>query len=131
MAQRCMGGIGGRRRDLVKERLWREHVSAWHSSGVGIRSYCQEHGLSASLFHWWRGELKRRDTETGMIREGGGKTRARGSVAEVRLMGEAPEREAGASLEVVLGNGRSIRVWDGFNAGTLAQLVSALECGPC
>ena len=48
-------------RSEVKERFWREQVSGWQSSGLGIRAYCQQHQLSEQSFHAWRRELARRD----------------------------------------------------------------------
>ena len=48
-------------RSEVKERFWREQVSGWQSSGLGIRAYCQQHQLSEQNFYAWRRELARRD----------------------------------------------------------------------
>lgn len=48
-------------RSEVKERFWREQLSGWQSSGLGIRAYCQQHQLSEQNFYAWRRELARRD----------------------------------------------------------------------
>jgi hypothetical protein len=46
------------RRDLGRERLWREAVAAWQSSGLNVRHYCQQLGLRETSFYYWRRELK-------------------------------------------------------------------------
>jgi len=53
--------MANRMRSEAKERYWRGQVSGWQSSGLGIRSYCQQHQLSEANFHAWRRELARRD----------------------------------------------------------------------
>lgn len=54
-----------RQRDPVRERLWRERVAKWQSSGLTIRQFCSRHGLAESAFQHWRRELWERDGASG------------------------------------------------------------------
>ena len=47
-------------RSEVKERWWREHVTAWQRSELSIRQYCLQQQLSEPNFYAWRRELARR-----------------------------------------------------------------------
>jgi transposase len=106
--------VGGR------EQFWREQLRRQQSSGQGVREFCEGAGLSVPSFYWWRREVRIRDA-----RRGGGD---RPRFVRVRVTLE-PSKDA--SLEVVLGGGRSIRVGSGFDAEHLRAVVAALEATPC
>ena len=98
---------------------WREEIGRCEGSGESIAGYCRKRGLSVSTYHWWKGELRRR----------GGAASGRGLFAEVTLGSRvAAER---AALEVVLANGRGVRVHPGFDGATLAAVVRLLEGLSC
>ena len=44
-----------------REAHWRQALADWGRSGLSKVAFCRERGLSASAFHWWKGELVRRD----------------------------------------------------------------------
>ena len=50
-------------RSVEKEASWRGHVSRQAVSGVSIRAYCREYGLSEPGFYAWRREIAKRDAE--------------------------------------------------------------------
>jgi hypothetical protein len=50
-------------RSPEKEAYWRCHLESQFSSGVSIRAYCRQHGLSEPSFHFWRREIKKRDAK--------------------------------------------------------------------
>jgi len=119
------GGVTGDR-----EGYWRDQVARWSGTGLSVRAYCEARGLSVERFYWWRRELARRDCP----RPAGGRrksvARAKGMRDGAVWFAEVKLERAGASgagaLEVVAG-GRTIRVYPGFDAGTLGALVTALE----
>jgi hypothetical protein len=37
---------------------WREHVRAWHNSGLSRTAYCQGHDVPVSTFHQWVARLR-------------------------------------------------------------------------
>jgi hypothetical protein len=104
-----------------REQFWREQLRRQQSSGQGVREFCVGAGLSVPSFYWWRREVRIRDA-----RRGGSVDRLR--FVPVRM---TPEPSVDASLEVVLGGGRSIRVGSGFDADHLRAVVAALEASSC
>lgn len=52
-------------RDSVLERVWRGRVAGWATSGLGVRAFCRQQGLSEAVFHFWKRELRARDAGVG------------------------------------------------------------------
>jgi transposase-like protein len=50
-------------RDLEREKFWRGTMSAWRSSGLSVREFCERRGLTETAFYFWRKELRRREGE--------------------------------------------------------------------
>jgi transposase-like protein len=98
-----------------RERLWRRVVARWFRSGLTVRSFCQAEGLNQATFYWWRRELARRD-------------QPKPAFLPVRVLAEKTGPHA-AGVEVVLGNGRCVRVGVGFDPDTLLRIVELLEPG--
>nr|WP_083670146.1 hypothetical protein [Singulisphaera sp. GP187] len=71
--------------------------------------------MSAPSFYWWRRELQRRD-------------QPKPAFLPVHVLADKAESPAG-SIEVVLANGRCLRVGAGFDPQTLVQVVELLEAG--
>jgi hypothetical protein len=113
-------------------------------------AFCGKRGLSPSAFHWWKGELARRDSARGSRSGRACSAKGVGSgiegkaakpafvavrVAEGAVEGAAvPPRASGrveGGVEVVLGNGRRVRVGSGFEAEVLVGVVRALEGMAC
>ena len=111
-------------RDAAKERFWRRSLQQWQRSRLTIRAFCALHELAEHNFHAWRRKLACRDHEV----SGDSETASFVPVVVAPdLVADEP-----AAIEVVLGNGRRLRVNRGFDAPTLAQVVAVLEEGrPC
>ena len=95
-------------------------VSAFQTSGLRAREFCQRHGLAPSTL---RRNLKRATT-------GSAPARAAVRFVAVTLNGAAAASKPAptpAGLEVVLAGGRRIAVGPGFDVATLGHLVRALE----
>ncbi len=52
-----------KQRDLKKEALWRRQIRGQARSGMTVRAWCLNEQVSEATFHWWRRELARRDGE--------------------------------------------------------------------
>lgn len=115
-------------RDRKKERFWRQQVRQWRRSGLTIRVFCQQHGLSEPSFYAWRLTLAQRDQEAPRRPrpDQNGPTARPPALVPVRVVPGSAAR-----LEVVLGPGRVVRVPPGFDAATLRQLLALLEEPPC
>ncbi|MCG7359550.1 transposase [Roseomonas mucosa] len=99
--------------------------------GARVLEVAQRHGISPSLIHRWRREAEGRPVKRKTVPRppqlvplvvGPG---VPVTVAEVVA---SPVREtAGAAIEVVLRNGRVLRVGGGADAAVVARLAAALE----
>jgi hypothetical protein len=121
-------------RDPAKERHWRRMLRMWRRSGLKGRAFCAENGLSEPSFYAWKREIARRDQEMlGRVkrrtRRSAGRRAAKiPAFMQVAIDGDAPTTPA---IEVVLGQGRRLRVRPGFDAATLRELVRVLEEPAC
>src|SRR5262245_52557373 len=52
----------GKPRDPKKERFWRRMLRQWRRSGLSIRAFCTQHGLSQPSFYAWQRTLAERDS---------------------------------------------------------------------
>jgi hypothetical protein len=104
-------GVRRRRSRLEVDRL----VSAYESSGLTQREFCAQQGVGLATLSRYR--LSRRDRQE----SGGSKWVA------VEVGGSQQQRRGEPELAVVLTSGVRIEVGSGFDAGTLRQLVRALE----
>ena len=107
----------GRARDEQKERQWQRRIEQWRASGLSVRAFCARHGLATASFYNWRRVLERRAAD-------------RAAFVPVQVVADTvPGRTI--SLEVILADGRAVRVAPGFDAATLRQLLAVLEGRPC
>src|SRR6516162_9999072 len=107
----------GRARDERKERQWRRRIDQWRASGLSVRAFCALHGLANASFYAWRRVLERRAAE-------------QPAFVPVQVVADTMPAQTSA-LEVVLADGRTVRVAPGFDAATLRQLLAVLEGRPC
>lgn len=103
--------------------FWRRHLDSQSASGLSIRAYCREHGLTESSFYQWRKRLSR---DNALCEP------AHPMFVPVRIQpAPAQTDNPTCALEVSLTNGRMLRVRPGFDAVTLQRVVSALEADGC
>ena len=107
--------------DIIGKRRWSEGearlmVSTSQASGKSVSSFAKEYGLQPSRIWRWSARLK-------------GQSKGGMRFHPVRLV--EPERlDAGpGTMEVVLLNGRRVRVPQGFVAEDLVRLLEVLERG--
>src|SRR5271167_4904550 len=105
----------GRARDERKERQWRRWIDQWRVSGLSVRAFCARHGLATPSFYAWRRTLKQRAADTPAF-------------VAVQVVADGTPAQVTA-LEVVLGDGRIVRVAPGFDAATLRRLLAVLQEG--
>lgn len=118
-------------RATTGKRYWREAdarsvLRAWVSSGAELSRFATEHGVSASRLSRWARRLgARRGRERGDI--------GRASVAAlklrfhpVELIGGETARRSDA-MEVVLVDGRRVRLPAGFASEDLERVLEVLE----
>ena len=116
-------------RDLQKEAVWRRRLSRHAESGQSVRAWCRKHRVTETAFYWWRRELARRDAaQKPSARRNAG--RAAASFVPVRVT-QAPTQEGDAPIEIVLTDGRRVRLTGSVNGQTLADVLDVLEHRAC
>src|SRR5579883_1954910 len=112
----------GNPRDPHKEQFWRDHLQRWQRSGLSARAYCRRQRLSAPSFYGWRRTLADRDRATP----------TEPTVAFLPLhVRHDPLSPDPAPLELVLGNGRRLRIPAGFPPDCLRAVLALLEGPSC
>ena len=112
----------GHPRDPRKERFWRRLLQRWQRSGLSIRAFCRQQGCSEPSFHAWRRTLAQRDRQTATTSA---------PVTFVPLHVQQEPVLTDAPLELLLTNGRRLRIPPGYPATLLAEVLAVLEALPC
>jgi hypothetical protein len=114
----------GQPRDPRKEQFWRDHLKRWHASALTIRDYCARHHLAEASFYAWRRTLAQRglDTQAKAVES---------TVTFVPVQVQPDLPVAAAVLELVLTNGRLLRIPPGIDLGQVRDLLAVLEAEPC
>lgn len=123
------GGRKSARRDPAKESFWRQRVLDQASSGLSVRAFCRRHDLKEVAFYWWRRELARRDKEQVEVSDDGIADRAvkRQPSAFVPVhVTDAPARGGDARIEIVLTDGRCVRVTGSVDRQALSDVLAVL-----
>lgn len=133
------------KRDLRKERLWRDQISQWGKSGQAVRRFCRVRGLSEASFYWWRRRLAQ-----GTVADASVESSAPGNVIAEAPLGvtphdlgfiEAPwrhDRGATASfssqpgtrnsgVEIISPFGWRLRVERNFDESALRRVLNAMR----
>ena len=121
---------GERRRSYSPEEKARLLAEAM-APGARVLEVARRHGVCASLLHRWRrqaeGRPVRRQAKRAVHPAPFVPLLLEPSVAAGLAGGSAARGSADASVEVLLRNGRVLRVGAGADAATVARLAAALE----
>ena len=100
------------RRANPKADEWTERIAAQRRSGMSVKQFCKEQGLTECSFYAWRKRLQ----ERGPVR-----------FALVERSARRQERTAEAVLELVLATGERLRIGSGVDITTLRTVLDALR----
>ena len=114
------------RPDVGKQERWLELIRRWQRSQLTVREYCQRHHVSEASFFSWRRILRRR----GLLDEPMPSKNAADAPAFVKVTTLDAEPTV-SPIELVLNQGRLLRVRPGFDADMLLELVRLLEEPAC
>jgi hypothetical protein len=91
---------------------WAERIAAQQRSGISVKQFCKEQGLTQYCFYAWRKRLQ----ETGPVR-----------FALVDRRPRRQEQAGEAALELVLATGERLRIGVGVDAATLRTVLDMLR----
>lgn len=111
-------------RDPDLEQLWRRRLADQRRSGLSVRQFCRERGLTETSFHYWKMEIARRDRE------------AAPPFVPVVVAAPVPPPSPVAETPIVLDltTGHRLRLRSGCDRQLLADLIDLLtrsEGRPC
>jgi hypothetical protein len=91
---------------------WAERIGAQQRSGMSVKQFCQEQGLTEYCFYAWRKRLQ----ESGPVR-----------FALVERSVRRQERTTEPALELVLATGERLRIGAGVDTATLRIVLDLLR----
>ena len=95
---------------ISKDDQWRERIAERERSGLSVKQFCKERGVSEYSFYTWRKRLAKKEP-----------------VRFALVDREAAGQEPATALEVVLRSGERLRIGSGVDAGTLRTVLEALR----
>src|SRR3954467_9165781 len=104
--------ISGKETALRKAEEWSERISAQQRSGISVKQFCKEQGLTEYSFYAWRKRLQ----ESGPVR-----------FALVERSARRQERTTEPALELVLATGERLRIGTGVDITTLRIVLDVLR----
>lgn len=112
--------MGGRRLDEGKRDRWRKLIVEAARSGTSIREFCRQRHVTEPQFYAWRSRLNGKA-------HGAARRRALTTArpATFALVSDAPG-ELDAGIELVLADGRRVRIRRGVDEATLRTVLSAV-----
>ena len=118
------------KRDGTKGEFWRRTIRRQRRSGLSIRAFCEEAGLSEGTFHYWRRKLDGQDdseAETPASSSKNSSAQQTASFLPVQVAGDHITTTPADCLEVTLPSGTTLRIPHGFDPETLASVFALLE----
>jgi hypothetical protein len=91
---------------------WREWIAAQERSGVSVKQFCEERGLTEQSFYFWRKRLRKQAPMRFALVEAGVTLR---------------ERATEADLELVLPRGERLRIGPHVDPLALRKVLEALR----
>ena len=105
--------------EMEQRQFWEMAIKTWRSSGLSVRDFCKQEGLSASTLYSWRKKLAK---DNDSIEEANFP-----AFIEVTVPKSKP-----APLELLLTSGNILRIDTSVESAVLTNVLSALhEAGLC
>jgi transposase len=101
-----------------QEQFWRMALETWQSSGLSIRQFCKDEGLSEPQFYVWR----RRLSDGGITDPAHQDEPRQQAFIEVAL-----PKNNDIMIELWLTSGNMVRILPGIDSATLSNVMSALQ----
>jgi hypothetical protein len=102
----------GERAAIPKTDAWAERIAAQQRSGISVKQFCKEQGLTEYCFYAWRKRLQKREA-------------VRFALVDRGAARQEPATEA--ALELVMATGERLRIGAGVDAATLRTVLEVLR----
>ena len=109
------------KRDAEKESQWQDVVERQAESGLSVRAFCEQEGVSENSLYFWRRELPKRMRRKRQVARGKSETTPSLDFIPVQVSGRS------ASMELVHPLGYQIRIDGRVDPVMLRQLLDVLE----
>ncbi len=116
----------GQRADAGTTEQWRKLVAEAARSGLSTRAFCRERGVTEGQFYGWR---RRLNGKTQAVAKRRAISAAKGPTFALVSAGAASLATAG--VELVLEDGRRLRIGPGVDAATLRTVLAAVDPPRC
>ena len=110
-----------KRRDPRREAFWHRTVRRGAKSGMTVAEFCASECLTASAYHYWQREIERRDAES---QEQKSVSAREPTFVPVQLL---DDRNCAAPVEIVAGNGYTIRVGETATTDHVQRVLRAVS----
>ncbi len=112
------------------ERKWTRIIEKWRQSKLPGSAFCRKRGYPQSAFRFWLREIPKRQSR----RKSRGKKAPRRKTGmrflQARMVPDKGKGVGRVELEVVVSNGRTVRIAEDFNPVILQKLLDVLEARP-
>ena len=112
-----------KKQDVDKARFWQRTIREAARSGVSTREFCRQRRLRESRFYWWQRRLA-------AARPASAARKAAAEAASFALVSDG-SGAVDAGLELVLADGRRLRMAKGVDEATLRSVLAALDPPGC
>jgi hypothetical protein len=102
----------GDRTAIPKADEWAERIAAQQRSGISVKQFCKQQGLTEYSFYAWRKRLQKKEP-------------VRFALVDRRAARQEWATEA--ALELVLATGERLRIGAGVDAATLRTVLEAVR----
>jgi hypothetical protein len=97
---------------IPKADEWAKRIAAQQRSGISVKQFCKDQGLTECSFYAWRKRLQKKEP-------------VRFALVDRRAARQEPV--ADAALELVLATGERLRIGAGVDATTLRTVLEAVR----
>ena len=126
--------------DIEQQQFWQMAVETWRCSGLSVRKFCKQEGLSEPSFYAWRRKLTdglEVDSKPNRKRannQSGKKALHPGNNAQLNeeFIRVSLPAETSAAIELVLVTGNKLRINSSADSKTLVNVLTAIkQAGLC
>jgi hypothetical protein len=105
--------------DGDQEQFWRMAIETWQASGISVRQFCKDEGLTEPQFYQWRKKLIGGDSVV--------ENQDTSAFIEVAI-----PRNNSVAVELIFVSGNTLRIPVGVDSATLSTILSvARSAGLC